>query len=170
MAWDVEYGFAGKFDTTVDVKGRLLVQVAFRKKLVPERDGEGLRLVISADSRIWLYPQNYYFAVVIPEAEAQVTSNQDWEAFEQIYYSLSASCELDAQGRIILPDEMVQQTKTATDVVVVGKDDHIEVWNKSDWDERVKSLEEARKRLAPIPRRSRRMMTLDSVRSTPNQP
>lgn len=156
MTSGIRYSFGGAFPTTIDAKNRLLIQANFRRKLNPERDGEGLTLNISAANRIVIYPQMYYDNVVIPEAEDQIASPEDAVLFEQIYFGLSHTSEPDQQGRILIPQWMLDQTKTGSDVTVVGMDDHLDVWNREDWQKRMADLQLAQSRLRPTNRRVRR--------------
>jgi MraZ protein len=43
------------------------------------------------------------------------------------YYG--ASSEMDPQGRILIPPHLRDEAQLSGDVIVIGKNDHIEVWN-----------------------------------------
>ena len=44
-------------------------------------------------------------------------------------------CELDKQGRILVPSGLREYANLEKDVVITGNDSNIEIWNKEKWDE-----------------------------------
>ena len=49
--------------------------------------------------------------------------------------SKAAECELDSQGRILLPAALITESKIEKECVVVGVADHVEIWAKERWDD-----------------------------------
>ena len=49
--------------------------------------------------------------------------------------------ELDAQGRVLLPQQLVEHAGLGRDVVVAGVHDHIEIWDRTQWDVQRSAIE-----------------------------
>ncbi|MGZ4481189.1 MAG: division/cell wall cluster transcriptional repressor MraZ, partial [Gaiellales bacterium] len=60
--------------------------------------------------------------------------------------------ELDAQGRVMLPQTLVAHAKLSHDIAVVGVRDHLEIWDLETWqhlqDESEGSVEDVTERLS----------------------
>src|SRR5262249_40378944 len=108
-----------------------------RKKFVPDRDGEGFYLVVGVNRKAWLYPEKYYEALV--QAPPDVTPEEDLLAFDQML-ALAHRLELDAQGRLLIPDKMLKRTGTQKEITLIGAKNHLELWNRSEWDVRREEL------------------------------
>jgi MraZ protein len=52
------------------------------------------------------------------------------EKFELITSFYGATSEMDPQGRILIPTDIREDAELFGDVVVIGKNDHLEVWNR----------------------------------------
>ena len=68
--------------------------------------------------------------------------------FDHLHYALAERVEWDQQGRILLPAEDVKETKTGSDLMLVGSRDHIEIWNRTEWEEHRKELRAKRKEIS----------------------
>ena len=133
----------GNYELTVDDKNRILVPSEVRKKLEPERDGEAFFLVTGRDGRLWLYPERYYEQLVSREP-TELTPSEDTLAYDRMMLGLASRVEWDKQGRVLLPDRALKRAGIGKDVTLVGARDHLELWNRSDWDAAREQLEARR--------------------------
>lgn len=133
----------GNYELTVDDKNRILVPSEVRKKLEPERDGEAFFLVTGRDGRLWLYPERYYEQLVSREP-TELTPSEDTLAFDRMMLGLASRVEWDKQGRVLLPDRALKRAGIGKDVTLVGARDHLELWNRADWDAAREQLEARR--------------------------
>ena len=76
-------------------------------------------------------------------------SKEDWETFEnkiaslpiskarklQRFYSANYPCEPDSQGRILLPQSLRNYAGITKDVIVVGIQKRVEIWDAQRWQE-----------------------------------
>mgnify|MGYP002534509979 CR=1 FL=1 len=53
----------------------------------------------------------------------------------------TARCELDSQGRIVVPQKLRRYAGLDKDVVFVGDEDHFEIWDAKRWDDFVGSVD-----------------------------
>ena len=58
------------------------------------------------------------------------------------FFSTSDACELDAQGRIIIPAKFRQYAGLNGEAVVVGVHDHFEIWSPTEWERYNEEMEQ----------------------------
>ena len=133
----------GNYDLTVDDKNRILVPSEVRKKLEPERDGEAFFLVTGRDGKLWLYPERYYEQLVSRDP-SELTPSEDVLAYDRMNLGLASRVEWDKQGRVLLPDRALKRAGIGKDVTLVGVRDHLELWNRSEWEAERDALEARR--------------------------
>jgi len=136
----------GNYELTVDDKNRILVPSEVRKKLDPERDGEAFFLVTGRDGRLWLYPERHY-ELLVSRDPSELTPSEDMLAFDRMMLGLASRVEWDKQGRVLLPDKALKRAGIGKEVTLVGARDHLELWNRADWESEREQLEARRRDL-----------------------
>jgi MraZ protein len=58
----------------------------------------------------------------------------DVRTYVRLLYSQTEKVDLDAQGRIRIPDRLVQLAGLTRDVVLMGVHDHAELWDAKAWE------------------------------------
>ena len=127
--------FIGEFELSIDHKGRLLVPADLRRSIDPARDGDAFYLVVGVNRKPWLWPAKTYEEIV-SQSEQDLTPDEDTLAFDQIYFAMASRVEPDKQGRILIPDKVLRRTGTEKEITLIGAKDHLELWNRPDWDRR----------------------------------
>ncbi len=105
----------------------------------PEQDGEAFFLIVGINRVPWLYPERYYQDLVT-QAVPEVTPGEDLLAFDQLNFALASRLDWDKQGRILVPDKTLRRTGLNREVTLIGARDHLELWNRADWDARREEL------------------------------
>jgi MraZ protein len=129
--------FMGEFQHTIDGKGRLFIPVKFR-------DGLGEKFVVTKglDNCLFGYPINEWTALE-QKLKALPFTKADARAFVRFFFSGAAECELDKQGRILLPQNLRDYAELFKDVVFIGVSSRIEIWSKDKWDKYSQEAEQA---------------------------
>ena len=108
------------FEHKIDAKGRLFIPSSLRKEL-----GDIFHVTISVEKCLTAY------------------SNDSWERFldkvrampirqqpkMRPFFSNAARCELDSQGRILLPQKLRDRIGLGKDVTVVGAGTFVQFWD-----------------------------------------
>lgn len=126
--------FRGSFEHTVDSKGRVSVPSRFRELLVERYEGK-LVLTMDLDRCITVYPLAEWERVeekikTIPQMQKEV---KDYLRF---IFSAAAECEMDKQGRMLIPPVLRERAGITKSVVVVGIINKMEIWDKAAWEAR----------------------------------
>lgn len=62
-------------------------------------------------------------------------TNQKARKLKRFLLGSAVSCELDKQGRILIPQVLRDKIQLKKDVTLVGVGDHIEIWASEKWEE-----------------------------------
>lgn len=129
----------GEYELTIDDKGRLSIPSEIRKAIAPERDGEAFFLVVGVNHVPWLYTERYY-EWLVTQALSDVTPDEDVLAYDQMNFALASKFEWDKQGRMQIPVKTLRRTGLGKEVTMIGVKDHLELWNRPEWEARREQL------------------------------
>ena len=146
----------GEYELNVDDKNRLLIPSEVRSRIKPEEDGEAWFLVIGTDRRPCLYTEKYYEHLVT-RVPGDITPAHDLHEFDQMHFALASRLEPDKQGRVLLPDKNLKRAGIKKEVTLIGVRDHLELWNRADWEARREELERRGPEIALAAKRAREL-------------
>jgi MraZ protein len=129
----------GEHELSIDEKSRLPIPAALRKSLDPERDGDAFYMVLGWNRKPWLYPEKYYEQMV-SRAQGDLMPGEEQLDFDHMNYALADKIAWDAQGRLQIPVKTLRRSELNREVTVIGARDHLEIWNRSDWEARREQL------------------------------
>jgi MraZ protein len=118
----------GHSPAKIDEKGRLKVPAHFRK-IIEERYGPDCFITSMDGERALVYPMPVWFEFQSRLAKVPSTSLSKAKLLERVNYFGQVSA-LDAQGRLLVPAVLRNVAGIADDVVVLGSQDHLIVWNE----------------------------------------
>jgi MraZ protein len=128
--------FKGTYRHRIDSKGRVPVPAAFRREL----GGEDRVVVTPLDQCLAAYP-----LVEWAKLEAQLAAlpafSKPVKALTRLIASRAADCEIDVQGRILLPASLRAGGGLAKDAVVIGVLNRFELWAPESWETFVRESE-----------------------------
>lgn len=122
--------FRGRFEHTIDTKGRLSIPSRFRDILKEKYDK---RLVITTyDGCLLAYPYAEW-RTLEERVGGLAEFKKDTRAFLRFFYSSAADCPIDKLGRILIPQTLRDYAKLERDVILVGAFRQLEIWGKERW-------------------------------------
>lgn len=119
--------FIGEYLHTIDKKGRLIIPSKFRDDL-----GERFIMTKGLDNCLFIYPQCEW-DILVQKLKTLPLTRKDARAFVRFFFSGACECELDKQGRILVPSNLRQHAKLEKESVVIGVSNRVEVWDKQLW-------------------------------------
>ena len=125
----------GEFEATIDAKRRLAISSAIRDQIVADEDGDNFILVLGPDRHLWLYPDLYYRRLLATMRRSPLPSRQQKKI--DLFFAMARLVRPDPQGRVVLPEKSMQRAVVASQVTLVGINDHIEIWPVDQWEGRV---------------------------------
>ncbi len=121
--------FMGEHSHTIDAKGRLIIPAKFREEL-----GDQFVLTQGLDNCLTIYPMTEWNKFQ-EQLDQLPRTNKETRIFRRFFTAKAAMCELDKQGRILVPAKLREYAGLEKDVVLTGNISNIEVWSKERWDD-----------------------------------
>ncbi|MCI0341835.1 MAG: division/cell wall cluster transcriptional repressor MraZ [Planctomycetales bacterium] len=130
-------GFIGQYRHALDEKGRVSVPARFREAMESEEGegGLGLYVTVGLDRCLFAYTPVRWRAVTqsVRTTARHPFASRDARRFQRQFFASAAFCEPDAQGRILIPESLRAAAGLRRDVVFIGVEDRIEVWDAEAW-------------------------------------
>ena len=120
--------FLGRYEHSVDAKGRVAVPARFRDRLSGE-----LVLTRGNDRCLYLFTQDSWEPLAA-KLNALPTGDADARNLRRAVFSAAEPVELDKQGRIVLAEHLRQYASIDGSVTIIGLGDYIEIWDKAAWE------------------------------------
>ena len=121
--------FMGEYNHTIDTKGRLIIPSRFRDEL-----GDEFVVTKGLDGCLFVFPNNEWQAFE-EKLKTLPLTNKSARQFARFFVAGATPCELDKQGRILLPQTLREFAGLEKDVVLTGMLNRIEIWSKAKWTE-----------------------------------
>lgn len=128
--------FLGRFEHTLDTKGRLAVPAKFRGELAA-----GLVVTRGIDRCLSVYPLAAW-RTLAGRVSALSISDPDARQFKRMVFAEAADEELDAQGRMLVPPELRRYAEIDREAIVVGVNEYVEIWNPARWEGQSAAVED----------------------------
>ena len=119
--------FMGEYNHSVDSKGRIIVPSKFRDEL-----GQQFVVTLGLDGCLFMYP-NDEWAEFISQLKG-LPGSREARQLQRYFLAGAATCEMDKQGRILIPSKLREHTAVEKEVVFVGVLNKVEVWSKERWE------------------------------------
>lgn len=120
--------FIGEYRHGLDVKGRIIVPAKFR-------DGLGDKFVLTKglDGCLFAYSKEEWANFEAKIKELPLT-NKDARAFVRFFFAGAIECEIDKQGRTLIPPMLRDYAGLNKDLVIIGVLNRVEIWSQEKWE------------------------------------
>jgi len=120
--------FYGEYQHTIDPKGRVIIPSKFRDDL-----GEKFIATKGLDNCLFVYSASEWSNL---EAKLRTLpfTDKDVRAFVRFFFAGATECELDKQGRILLPQNLREYAGLDKDIYIIGVSSRVELWDKEKWE------------------------------------
>ena len=125
--------FRGQYSHAIDAQGRTSLPSRFREVLAASGDTRPIVTRSPIDPAcLQLYPQRAW-----EELEAQIASMPRFKPevvmLRRLHISPAVECDLDKQGRILVPPSLREYAGLVKEVVWAGMGTHAEIWASERW-------------------------------------
>lgn len=118
---------AGKYEHSIDAKGRIIVPSKFREEL-----GDSFIVTLGLDGCLYIFSDDGWDKFT--EQLEKLPGTKDHRRTKRYFMANAANCDIDKQGRVLVPASLREQAGIEKDVVLVGMIDKIELWSKERFD------------------------------------
>ena len=119
----------GEYQHTIDAKSRIIIPSKFREEL-----GSRFILTKGLDGCLYVYSLAEW-ANVENTLRGLSTGGKDARAFVRYFFAGAVECEVDKQGRIVIPQHLRDHANIDKEVVTIGSLSKVEIWSKKEWDQ-----------------------------------
>ena len=129
--------FLGRYQHSIDDKGRLMVPARFRELL------EGGAYLTQGFEKCLMVMTEAHFKQVYDLITSMSLTDPTARLLRRLIFSNAYQVEVDKVGRILVPGNLRQFAGLETDAVVAGQGEYFEVWMPAEWDKQAALLNDA---------------------------
>jgi MraZ protein len=119
----------GTFSRTLDDKKRLGLPKRVREQL---ENPESVSVTPGPDQSLWLYSQPALQRLA-DKLDQSPATDAEARVFRRLFFSQIDTVDLDTNGRILIPDRLLDFAGLKHEVVLIGVQDHLELWDAERW-------------------------------------
>ena len=133
--------FRGVSSINLDAKGRLAIPTRYRAELQESCECQ-MVVTVAVDDRcvgekgcLWLYPVPEWEKLELTISKLP-TLNKMAGKLKRFLIGNASECEMDGQGRLLLPEKLRRFAGVEKRIVLVGQLNKFEIWNESAWEDK----------------------------------
>ncbi|WP_458863742.1 division/cell wall cluster transcriptional repressor MraZ [Acidaminobacterium chupaoyuni] len=115
----------GEFQHNIDAKGRLFIPVKLRDSL-----GSEFIVTKGLDGCLFVYSGEAWQVLEDKISQLPLSKSRNLQRF---FFSSAADCEPDAQGRVVIPQNLREYAGLTKEVTVIGVSGRVEIWDTQRW-------------------------------------
>ena len=120
--------FIGEYAHNIDKKGRIIIPAKFREEL-----GEHVIVTRGLDGCLALYTTKQW-EIIYEQLMKLPSTKKDARVFVRMMTSKAAECDIDNQGRILLPASLIKIASIQKECCIIGAANLVEIWAKESWE------------------------------------
>lgn len=126
----------GAHAISLDTKGRLAIPTRFRDSLRDECEGLLVCTIDISNPCLLLYPLVEWEQI---EKKLRVLSSTNLQErrLQRLLLGHAAECELDGQGRFLVPGPLRQHAGLEKKIMLVGQLNRFEIWDETRWQQQI---------------------------------
>lgn len=132
-----DMAFRGTYEHTVDDRGRVAVPARYRHEFV-----DGVVLALSPEGCLEIYTPDG-FDEMSNQVTAEPATHLKGRRLRRGFFARSWDAELDRQGRILIPAQLRETAHLNGAVVINGRRECLEVWNRDRWQKELEEVQAA---------------------------
>ena len=118
----------GEYHYTIDDKDRITIPSKIREELK-----ENFIITRGLDKCLFIYSKEEWENII--KKYRELPNTKDARNFMRFFLSGASVCESDKQGRVKIEKPLIEYAQLIKDCVIIGVNDHLEVWDKTKWEE-----------------------------------
>ncbi len=120
--------FYGEYQHTIDSKGRVSVPSKFREGL-----GDKFIITKGLDNCLFAYSLQEWKSLE-DKLKTLPFTDKDVRNFIRFFFAGASECEIDKQGRILIPQNLRAYASFDKDLSIIGVSLRVELWDRQKWE------------------------------------
>lgn len=117
----------GEFEHSLDAKGRLIMPAKLRESI-----GDSFVVTKGLDGCLFAFSITEWNNFE-EKLKSLPLSNKNSREFTRFFLSGATECEIDKQGRFLIPNNLRETANLVKETVIIGVGTRIEIWDKEKW-------------------------------------
>ena len=117
----------GEYKHTIDEKNRVSLPVKFRKEM-----GKKVVITPGLDNCLFVFSLNEWQKIANKLSQGSMLQ-ADNRSFNRFMFGGAGEIDIDALGRILIPDFLKERTNLKNKIVIIGIQNRLEIWNEKTW-------------------------------------
>jgi len=126
----------GAHEHTIDDKNRLTLPAKFRQAFA-----DGIVVTRGLDGCLFAYRRPDWDRLVDSRLAALDPLSPEGRRLQRHFFSGATETDIDKQGRVMVPRELIEHAKLGREVVVAGVHDRLEIWDRAAWRKELAAVE-----------------------------
>lgn len=120
----------GTHNRTLDNKKRLALPKRIREQL-----GEAKELFVTPgpDKCLWIFTQGG-LEKLSERLDRTPATDAEARVFRRLFFAKVEAVDIDASGRILIPERLIAFGNLQRDVVLIGVQQYLELWDQESWE------------------------------------
>ncbi len=119
--------FIGEYEHNVDAKGRVIMPSKLREEI-----GDKFIITKGLDGCLFAYSQSEWTNFE-EKLKALPLAQKNARNFVRFFLSGAIECEIDKQGRFLIPGNLREHAGLDKEIVIIGVGTRLEIWNRDTW-------------------------------------
>ena len=117
----------GEYEHTLDVKGRISMPAKLRRDM-----GEAFIVTKGLDGCLFAFSLEEWTNFE-SKLKALPLTDKNARNFVRFFLAGATECELDKQGRFLIPANLRKEAKLEKEAIIIGVGTRLEIWNREIW-------------------------------------
>ena len=117
----------GEYEHSLDAKGRLIMPAKLRQDI-----GEKFVITKGLDGCLFAFSQVEWLNFET-KLKSLPLSDKNARNFVRFFLAGATECEIDKQGRFLIPSNLRQAGSLEKEAVIIGVGTRLEIWDKTIW-------------------------------------
>src|SRR3954466_3887233 len=126
----------GAYDHTLDDKNRLTLPAKFREAFI-----DGVVITRGLDGCLYAFRRQDWDRLVDSRLSTLDPLSPEGRRLQRHFFSGATAADLDKQGRVMVPRELIEHARPGRAVVAPGVNDLLEIWDRAAWRTELSAVE-----------------------------
>ena len=125
----------GEHEHSLDEKNRITLPAKLRAAFE-----DGVVVTRGLDGCLFAYPRAAWEQLA-GRIQSLDPLSQETRVMQRHFFSGATQGELDRQGRMVLPQSLIEHAGLTREITVAGVHDHLEIWDRAKWRRQMHEVE-----------------------------
>ena len=127
------YSFTGEYTCSLDSKNRFNIPSGIRKMIGAEANDTLVFAPGFENSNLYVYPLDEWRRIIANIGKNSPNS-EDVRKFVRLFVSSGHTVTMDGQGRVMLPNRILEKAGIKRDLLILGTINRFEIWSPESYD------------------------------------